>query len=616
MKSEKKYLRYQAQELLETLWSNSTQPKQGAGVRRRDFLKWSAIAGTGASIAGALSSPAIAHAASNGDTDDAPTRFNEATVAELQAAMASGEITAVELTHFYLRRIRALDQGGPGVNTILEVNPDALDAARAADALRRQGKVLGPLHGIPVLLKGNIDTGDRMQTTAGSFALAGLPAVQDSTVAAKLRAGGAVILGKTNLSEWANFRSNFSSSGWSGIGGQTNSPYATDRNPSGSSSGSAAAASANFTAVSIGTETDGSIVSPANNSGAVAIKPTVGLVSRAGVVPISHIQDTVGPHTRTVADAAAVLSVIASHAFDGRDPATGGVPLGLRGVSSRPSIPNDYTQFLNPNGLSGARIGVARLGIDGASPKTAAIFDAALAAITAAGATLVDVTFPHQADINSGNAESTVLFFDFKQDVQKYFATRVGVPMAGKTLADAIAFNIAHAAEEMPFFGQEIFLLSEQFSTDPNDPNQPFGMSYNAALDADQLFGATEGFDLLLKQNNLDAIVAPTGAPAWTTDLINADHFVFGSSSNAAIVGYPIINVPMGNSFGLPVGISFMGTGFSEPTLIKLASGFEHATKARIVPKFLDNIPREQRNDDDSFTRRRPETQSSKPHHI
>src|SRR5216684_515329 len=299
-----------------------------------------------------------------------PTRLNEATVAQLQADMASGKLTSVELTNYYLARIRALDQGAEGVNSIIELNPDALEIAEHADELRRHGTILGPLHGIPVLLKDNIDTGDRMQTTAGSFALFGQPALQDSTIAHNLRAGGAVILGKTNLSEWANFRSFESTSGWSGRGGQTNNPYALDRNPCGSSSGSAAAASANFATVSFGSETDGSIVCPGNVNGVAAIKPTVGLVSRAGVVPISHTQDTIGPHGRTVADAAAALGVIQSRTFDGRDSATGGVPLGLQGTGKTrtTNIPTDYTKFLDPNGLKGARLGITRAGLNGFDP--------------------------------------------------------------------------------------------------------------------------------------------------------------------------------------------------------------------------------------------------------
>src|SRR5438270_2957539 len=384
-----------------------------------------------------------------------PTQHNEATVAQLQAEMASGRLTSEQLTQEYINRILALDQSGPGVNAIIELNPDALAMARHADALRRRGIVLGPLHGIPVLLKDNIDTGDKMQTSAGSFALVGSPALRDSTVAANLRAGGAVILGKTNLSEWANFRSFESISGWSGRGGQTHNPYGIDRNPCGSSSGSAAAASANFAAISFGSETDGSIVCPANANGVVGIKPTVGLTSRAGVVPISHTQDTVGPHGRTVADAAAALGVAQSRTFDGRDPATGGVPLGWQGVPGRTrpkNIPTDYTQFLNPTGLKGARLGLTRGGLGGFDPfvptpaPVVDAFEASFAALTAAGATVIDLdaagfTFA------SADGEFLVLCFDFRNDLKSYFATRVGVPVAGGTLDTAIAFNNAHAAE-------------------------------------------------------------------------------------------------------------------------------------------------------------------------
>ena len=499
---------------------------------------------------------------------------------DLQQHMQSGRYSSHSLVEKYLDRIKDIDRNGPAITSVIELNPDAKSIASSMDALRQAGTIVGPLQGIPVLLKDNIDTHDKMQSAAGSLGLVGTPALQDATMAANLRAAGAVILGKTTLSEWANFRSFFSTSGWSGRGGQCNNPYATDRNPCGSSSGSGAAASANFTAVSIGTETDGSIVCPACMDGVVGIKPTVGLVSRAGVVPISHTQDTVGPHARTVADAATVLTAIAQRKPDPRDPATS---------TNRNLIPRDYTKFLNPNGLKGARIGVAR-DFEGFSPHTDTVFEDALTAMRSAGATLVDVFFPHINDINSGLNEFVVLLFDFKQDVQKYFATRVGVPLAGGTLQTAINFNNNHAAAEMPFFAQEIFDLAETFPTDPNAAT-PLGPSFNQALAADQLFGATEGIDLLLQQNNLKAIVAPTDTPAFPTDLINADHFVFGSSSPAAIVGYPIINVPMGFSFGVPVGISFMGTAFSEPTLITVAAGFEAVTHARQQPKFLSTLP-------------------------
>jgi len=524
--------------------------------------------------------------------DDAPSRFNEATVAELQADMAAGRLTSVELTRFYLKRIRRLDQKGPRLNSLIELNPDALDLAAHADHERRHGIVRGPLHGIPVLLKDNVDTGDAMQTTAGSFALAGAPAAADSTVAAKLRAGGAVILGKTNLSEWANFRSLFSTSGWSGRGGLTRNPYSLDRNPCGSSSGSAAAVSANLTAVSLGTETDGSIVCPGNVNGVVGLKPTIGLTSRAGVVPISHVQDTVGPHTRTVADAAVVLGVIQSLSSDGRDAATGDVPLGWRGRTRPTDIPTSYTQFLDANGLQGARLGVTRQGVDNAPPQVGEAFDAAVAAMQAAGATIVDLD-GEGFTFAPADGEFLILLFDFKLDLQKYFATRVGVPMAGKTLADAIAFNAAHADQEMPFFRQEIFELAETMDTSSPDAPQPAfgGMTYNQALDIDQKAGV-DGIDLALSQFHLDAVVAPTDGPAWTTDLINSDHFIFASSGLAAAPGYPIIQVPSGMVLGVPAGISFLGTAFSEPALIKLASGFEAVTHARTVPTFAQSLPK------------------------
>ena len=523
-----------------------------------------------------------------------PTAHNEKTVAQLQAEMAAGTLTSVQLTQFYIDRILALDQNGPNVNSVIELNPDAFVMARNADALRAKGKVLGPLHGIPVLLKDNIDTGDKMQTTAGSFALLGKPAIHDSTVAANLRATGAVLLGKTNLSEWANFRSFFSSSGWSGRGGLTANPYSLDRNGCGSSTGSAVAVAANFAAVSIGTETDGSIVCPANVNGVVGIKPTVGLTSRAGVVPISHTQDTVGPHARTVADAAAVLNGIVSRTPDPNDPATAGVPLGWQSTGrTRPALPADYTAFLDPAGLHGARIGVTRQGIDFAPPQVVAAFETAVAAIAAAGATVVDLdgsgfTFA------SADGEFLVLLFDFKLDLQKYFSTRVGVPMANKTLADAIAFNSANAATEMPYFFQEIFQFSEAMDTSGTNPGnnpQPIfgGLTYNQALAIDHNAGVN-GIDAALGQFHLDAIVAPTDSPGWTTDLILSDHFIFASSGLAGGPGYPIVNVPAANVLGMPMGISFLGTAFSEPTLIKLASGFEAVTHARFQPTFIGNV--------------------------
>jgi len=543
---------------------------------------------------------AVADAQTAASTGSVPTNFNEFTIAQFQALMASGQLNSVTLTNYYLKRILGLDQSGPGVNAVIELNPDAVKDAQAADNLRAQGKVLGPLHGIPVLLKDNIGTGDRMQTSAGSFALVGSPAASDSTVAANLRAGGAVILGKTNLSEWANFRSFESISGWSGRGGQTNNPYGIARNPCGSSSGSGAAASANFAAVSLGTETDGSVVCPANANGVVGIKPTVGLTSRAGVVPISHTQDTVGVHGRTVADAAATLGVIQSATFDGSDPATGGVPLGWQGTGkTRPAnIPTDYTKFLNTSGMKGARLGLTRAGLGGFDPFVPTptpvlnAFESAVSALTAAGATVVDLdaagfTFA------SADGEFLVLLFDFRNDLKAYLSTRTGVPAAGGTLQTVIDFDNANADREMPFFNQDIFDLAESLAPGPDDPQPVFGgLTYNQALAIDHNAGVN-GIDAALSQFHLDAVVSATDNPAWATDLIYGDHFIFGTSGLAAAPGYPIVQVPAGMVFGVPLGISFFGTAFSEPSLIKLASGFEAATQVRShnLPTFAATAP-------------------------
>ena len=531
-------------------------------------------------------------------------KIEEATVAQLQAAMNAGQLTSVQLTQFYIDRIIQMDQNGPGVNAVIELNPDALAFAKASDARRAKGKTIGPMDGIPVLLKDNIDTGDKMQTSAGSFALVGTPPARDSTVAGNLRAAGAVILGKTNLSEWANFRSFESISGWSGRGGQTHNPYGIDRNPCGSSSGSGAAASANFVAVSFGSETDGSIVCPGNANGVAAIKPTVGLTSRAGVVPISHTQDTVGPHCRALADCAAALSVAQSRTFDGRDAATGGVPLGWQGTGkTRPTIPADYTQFLHPtDGLHGARLGITRQGLGGFTNVTTpqSVTDAVEAAfqkLTDAGATLVDLD-ALGFNFSGGPGEFLVLCFDFakfngKGDVGAYFATRTGVPVAGGTLDTAIAFNNAHAADEMPFFNQDIFDFCNSMAPGPDDPQPAFGgMTYNQALQADHDF-TVQNVDGALTSQHLDAIVSATDNPAWATDLVYGDHFIFGTSSIAAAGGYPIVQVPAGMVFGVPLGISFFGTAFSEPTLIKLASGYEGFTQVRAhnPPSFQPTVP-------------------------
>jgi amidase len=547
----------------------------------------------------------LAAKADNDKPRPVPTAHNEATIAQLQAEMASGKLTSVQLTQEYIDRIIALDQNGPGLNSVIVINPNALNIARQMDRLRKQGIVLGPMHGIPILLKDNIDTTD-MQTTAGSFGLVGAPPKTDATVTANLRAGGAVILGKTNLSEWANFRSSQSISGWSGVGGQTHNAYGIDRNPCGSSSGSGAAVSANLATVALATETDGSIVCPANAEGIAAIKPTVGLTSRGGVVPISHTQDTIGAHGRTLADAATVLGVIQSRTFDGRDPATGGVPLGATGKPRPTNIPTDYTQFLNPKGLQGARLGLTHQGIDNpGNPNFTPsnindAFNAAVAQLTAAGATVIDLdaagfTFP------SAPNELLVLCFDFRTDLQNYLATRVGVPLAGATLTDGIAFNDRPdiAPIEQPFSDQALWELCNDLNPDPNapqpdfgTPDNPAGPSYNQALEEDRLAGVN-GIDAALAQFHLDAVIAPTDGPAWSTDLLYGDHFVFGTSNLAATAGYPIVQVPAANVFGIPFGISFFGSAFSEPTLIKLGSGFEAVTQERAhnLPQLTPTIP-------------------------
>ena len=546
--------------------AEESSPENGQRVNRRDFLRLGTLAGAGAFLT-KIDAP-------SGSTmkASAPGGIEEATLAELQAAMESGQLTSLDITNIYLDRIKALDQSGPQINSILEVNPDAAQIARALDRERRQSGSRGPLHGIPIVLKDNIDTADRMQTTAGSLALVGEPPAQDSTVAERLRQAGAVILGKANLSEWANFRSFHSSSGWSGRGGQVRNPYVLDRNPCGSSSGSAASVAANLCAASLGTETDGSVVCPSNHNAVVGIKPTVGLTSRAGVVPISHTQDTVGVHGRTVADAAIVLGALTG--VDPRDPAT---------QASEGKSHTDYTQFLDPNGLQGARIGVPRnMGFTGYSEETDALFETALQAMADAGATIVDpADFPNADQLLTDQAELIVLVYEFKRDLNAYLATRTGVPV--QTLADTIAFNIAHADIELKWFLQEWFELAEAeiFSE----------AEYLDALERGPRIAGPEGIDAILAAHSLDALVAPTGSPSWPTDLVNGDHFLGASSWPAAMAGYPLINVPSGYAFGLPVGISLMGTAFSEPTLIKVAHGFEQATNHRRAPEYIETLP-------------------------
>ena len=535
-------------------------------VSRRTFLQWGALAAAGSSLAGIPASTALAKGLRSPSLD-----LEEVTIAELQAAMASGQITARQLAEMYLDRIQAIDKHGPKVNTVLELNPDALKIAGELDDERKAKGPRGPLHGIPILLKENIATVDRMQTTAGSLALLGSRPPRDAFVAEKLRDAGAVILGKANLSEWANFRSNSSSSGWSGRGGQTHNPYVLDRTPCGSSSGSAAAVSANLITVALGTETDGSILCPSSTNGVVGIKPTVGLTSRAGVVPISHTQDTVGPFGRTVADAATVLGALTG--VDPRDPAT---------LASAGKFHTDYTQFLDPNGLQGARIGIARQVYFGYSAKTDAIANAAIERLKALGAIIIDpADIPTAKEMSTSTVETTVLLFDFKADVNKYLSELISSPV--RTLADLIAFNNAHASQELKFFGQELFLQAEA-TTSLSDP------TYLSALAESHRLSRQAGIDAVMNQFNLDALVMPTSSPGWSIDLVDGDHFLGGSSQPAAMAGYPAISVPAGFSFDLPVGLTFMGRAFSEPTLIKLAFAYEQGTKVRRRPQFLPTV--------------------------
>jgi amidase len=537
---------------------------------RRDFLRTGATAAATAA-AGLAAAPAPALADAADFRDPGPGDLIEVTIAELQARMRSGRLTARELVEQYLERIEAIDRRGPKLSAVLETNPDARSIAEALDRERRQRGARGPLHGIPVLIKDNIDTADRMHTTAGSLALMGSTPPQDATMAARLRAAGAVILGKTNLTEWANFRAANPSSGWSGRGGQCLNPYALDRNPCGSSSGSGAAVAANLCAAALGTETDGSILCPSGINMVVGIKPTLGLTSRAGIIPISHTQDTVGPMTRTVADAAAVLGALVG--VDGRDPAT---------AASAGRSFTDYTRFLDPNGLRGMRIGVIRQVFAGFQDKVDVVYDAAIAAMRKAGAIVVDpADLPTAQEIAGSGDENTVLLFDFKADLNAYLTGRRDPHI--HTLQDLIDFNNAHAAQEMPFFGQEVFLQSQ--AVDLNDPATI--AAYRAAVANDKRLGGRDGIDAVLSKFDLHALVAPTNSLAWKTDLLDGDRFLGGSSTPTSLAGYPAINVPAAFSFGLPVGITFMGTAFSEPTLIKIASGFEAATKARRPPRFI-----------------------------
>ena len=538
----------------------------GSPLSRRDFLKTGAVGGA----ALALVLPVAARSGADADAVASLSaadsfELEETTVAELQAGMRSGKWSAKELTEKYLERIEKVDRRGAALNSVIELNPEALAIAESLDRERKAGRTRGPLHGVPVLIKDNIDTADRMLTTAGSLALVESRPKQDAFIVARLRAAGCVIIGKTNLSEWANFRSTHSTSGWSARGGQTRNPYVLDRNPCGSSSGSGAAVAANLAAAAVGTETDGSIVCPASANSLVGIKPTLGLVSRSGIIPIAHSQDTAGPMARTVADAAALLGALA--APDPLDSVT-------RESSGRAHA--DYTRFLDASGLRGARLGVARKHF-GFNDRVDKLMSESIDVLKRLGAVVIDpADIPTQGKFDDSELE--VLLYEFKADLNKYLAAR-GPEQRARTLKDLIAFNERNREREMPFFGQELFIRAEA-------KGPLTSRAYLTALRKNRLLTRSQGIDAVMRRHRLDAIVAPTGGPPWPTDLVSGDHFTGGYSSASAVAGYPHVTVPAGYVFGLPVGLSFFGGAWSEPTLIKFAHAFEQATRARRPPKF------------------------------
>ena len=544
---------------------------------RRSFLQSALLGGVAASLTPAYAAGAAArdltertpNAATPLPAEVKPFELDEVTIPQLQDGMKSGKYTAQSLVEKYLARIDEIDKRGPAVNAIIELNPDALSIAQALDQERKAKGARGPLHGIPVLIKDNIDTADRMMTTAGSLALVGSKPPKDSFVAQRLRAAGAVILGKTNLSEWANIRSSHSVSGWSGRGGLTKNPYALDRNACGSSSGTGAGISANLAVAGIGTETDGSIVCPSSSNGLAGIKPTVGLVSRGGIIPISHSQDGAGPMCRTVRDAAILLGALTG--VDPDDSAT---------AASAGKSQTDYAQYCDPHGLKGARIGVARKYF-GFNDAVDALMEQSLNVMKTQGATLVD-----PADIATlgkfDDTELLVFMYELKADLNAYLA-RLGPGAPVRTLQDIIDFNDRNRQKEMPYFGQDLFVKAQ--SKGPLSEKE-----YLEAVEKNHQLARTEGIDALMDKYHLDAIVAPTGGPAWLTDLVNGDHSAGGSSNAAAVAGYPNVNVTAGFLSGLPVGISFFGRAWSEPTLIKIAYSFEQAIKARQAPRFLNSI--------------------------
>jgi len=500
---------------------------------------------------------------------DRGASIEEVSLVELQREMAEGRATAEGLVEQYLERIATIDRAGPTLRSVIEVNPDALSIARTLDLERSAGRVRGPLHGIPILLKDNIDTADRMQTTAGSLALAGSIAPRDAFLAEQLRSAGAVLLGKTNLSEWANFRSPRSSSGWSSRGGQTRNPYALDRNPCGSSSGSGAAVAASLCAAAVGTETDGSIVCPANANSLVGIKPTLGLISRSGIIPIAHSQDTAGPMARTVADAATLLGALTG--VDPRDPAT----------AASQTNRHDYTTFLDPDGLRGARLGIVR-NYFGFDPRVDRLMEEAIDLFRRLGATVID-PLPDPTKGSYDESEYEVLLYEFKADLNRYLQ-RLGSGVPVHSLEEVIAFNERHRDRVMPYFGQET--MEKAATKGPlTDP------TYRRALARNLRLSRRLGIDAMMGPRRLDALVAPTGGPPWLTDLVKGDHFGGGFSSAAAVAGYPHLTVPNGSVFGLPVGISFYGRPWSEGRLIRFAYAYEQATKHRRPPTYLPTLP-------------------------
>ena len=528
-------------------------------MNRRTFLRQGALGGAATLAVSGLEAEA--------PRSTPALDVEEATIASLQDKMRSGALSSRALTAAYLERIEALDRRGPALRSVIETNPDALAIAEALDAERKAKGARGPLHGIPILLKDNVDTHDRNTTTAGSLALEGSIPVRDSFVAKRLREAGAVLLGKANLSEWANIRSTRSTSGWSARGGQCRNPYALDRNPCGSSSGSGVAVAANLCAAAIGTETDGSVVCPANANGIVGIKPTLGLVSRAGIIPIAHSQDTAGPMTRTVADAAILLAALCGS--DPRDPAT---------KAGEKRFPADPSSLLDPKGLRGARIGVAR-GLFGRHPRVRTLMEDVLGVLKREGAELIDpAEVPHLGEYD--DSELLVLLYELKADLAAYLA-ELGPGARCRMLKDVIEFNETFRDREMPYFGQELFLQAQEKGplTDK---------AYTEALEKNRRLAGPEGIDAVMDKHRLDALVAPTEGPTWLIDLVNGDHYSGPSASTPpAVAGYPHVSVPAGYVFGLPVGLSFLGRAWSEPTLIKLAYAFEQATRARHRPRFL-----------------------------